>query len=119
MHGTVPGGPGVAPGGGYATRAGVSVPQISGYSVSSGGFTLGGCQADEPAHAGFDFPRVRLPASRHNFSEYNSSRVGMMNLPVEIDNVPMMKGSFDLDAVQLCTFLTRMNCWALVGGTFA
>ncbi|OWY95135.1 hypothetical protein PHMEG_00034940, partial [Phytophthora megakarya] len=29
-----------------------------------------------------------------------------------------MKGSFDLYAVHLRTFLTRMECWSVVDGTF-
>ena len=119
VYGTGPGGPGASPGGCYATVADVSVPQVGGNCACSGGFTLGGCQADEPAHAGFDFPRVGLPARRSNFSEYNSPRVGIMNLPVKMDNLPKMKGSFDLYAVQLRTFLTRMKYWEVVDGTFA
>ena len=90
----------------YVTGAGISVPQVG-----------GGSQADKPAHAGFDFPQAG--ASRPNFSEYNSPRVGIMNLPVKMDNVPKMKGSFDLYAVQLRTFLNRMNCWEVVDGTLA
>ena len=55
MHGTGPRDPGAAPGGGYATGAGVSVPQVGGDSVFSGGFTIGGCQVDEPAILGLIF----------------------------------------------------------------
>ncbi|KAE9351179.1 hypothetical protein PF008_g6079 [Phytophthora fragariae] len=48
---------------------------------------------------------------------YGLPRVGMATAPLKMDNVPKMKGSFDLYAVQLRTFLTRMNCWSVVDGT--
>ncbi|KAE8986047.1 hypothetical protein PR002_g22463 [Phytophthora rubi] len=48
---------------------------------------------------------------------YGLPRVGMGTAPVKMDNVPKMRGSFYLYAVQLRTFLTRMNCWSVVDGT--
>ena len=42
-----------------------------------------------------------------------------MNLPVKMDSVPKIKRSFDLYSVQLRTFLSRMNFWEVVYGTFA
>ncbi|OWY95199.1 hypothetical protein PHMEG_00034861, partial [Phytophthora megakarya] len=43
---------------------------------------------------------------------------GMNFMPVKMDAAPKMRGrSFDLYAVQLQTFLTRMNCWDVVDDT--
>lgn len=44
-----------------------------------------------------------------------------MNYPppsMKMDKAPKMKGSFDLYAVHLRTFLTRMGCWDVVDGSF-
>ncbi|KAE9309190.1 hypothetical protein PF008_g20774 [Phytophthora fragariae] len=72
----------------------VGVPIVPNLNASGGGFNFGAF----PPGAGYGYPRA--------------------GVPVKMDNVPRMKGSFDLYAVQLRTFLTRMDCWSVVDGTF-
>lgn len=90
---------------GSATFSGVSGIVVSG--VTSGV----GATAGSGLSGGFAFGA--LPSAQGS--------VPVMNYPppsMKMDKAPKMKGSFDLYAVQLSTFLKRMGCWDVVDGSF-
>ena len=89
--------------------------RLGGVSPCCSSFGFGGAHAAEPIVNGLNISQGGHRAGRPGLSEDNYSRVGMTNMPVKMDNVPKMEGSFDIYAVQLRTFLTRMNCWDVVG----
>lgn len=88
---------------------GVSTGGIAGtQGVGGGGYTAGGFNfGGFPGQVGFGVPRVGF-----------GGIPGLTTMPAKMDNVPKMKGSFDLYAVHLQTFLTRMDCWSVVDGSF-
>ncbi|GMF39837.1 unnamed protein product [Phytophthora fragariaefolia] len=91
--------PAVVSGGAY-TGGIAGAPGAGGVDYTTGGFNFGGFP---PSQVGYGIPRGVFG--------------GTTSVPVKMDNVPKMKGSFDLYAVQLRTFLTRMGCWAVVDGS--
>ncbi|GMF25089.1 unnamed protein product [Phytophthora fragariaefolia] len=91
--------PAVVSGGAY-TGGIAGAPGAGGVGYTTGGFNFGGFP---PSQVGYGFPRGAFG--------------GATDVPVKMDNVPKMKGSFDLYAVQLRAFLTRIGCWAVVDGS--
>ncbi|GMF24219.1 unnamed protein product [Phytophthora fragariaefolia] len=114
-------GTGAIPGPGAS--AGGLLGVVSGYGLPRAGMAGGSGTPAVPTFyggghgiGGFNFGSISTGLV--GVAGYGSPRVGMATAPVKMDNVPKMKGSFDLFAVQLRTFLTRMDCWSVVDRTF-
>ncbi|KAK1935626.1 hypothetical protein P3T76_010321 [Phytophthora citrophthora] len=97
------------PNSGFSVRPSVpNVPNFSGACYNSGGFNFG---ANPSGQAAFT-------TGQAGFIGFGFPRAGLTTTPIKMDNVPKMKGSFDLYAVQLRAFLIRMDCWSVVDGIF-
>ncbi|GMF30505.1 unnamed protein product [Phytophthora fragariaefolia] len=112
--GAVPG-PGASAGGVLGAVSGYGLPR-AGMAGGSGTLAVPTFYGGGDGIGGFNFGSISTGLA--GVAGYGSPRVGMATAPVKMDNVPKMKGSFGLFAVQFRTFLTRMDCWSVVDGTF-
>ncbi|GMF23407.1 unnamed protein product [Phytophthora fragariaefolia] len=95
--GTVPG-PGASAGGLLGAVSGYGLPR-AGMAGGSGTPAVPTFYGGGHGIGGFNFGSISTGLA--GIAGYGSPRVGMATAPVKMDNVPKIKGSFDLFAVQL------------------
>ncbi|KAG2789921.1 hypothetical protein PC129_g8814 [Phytophthora cactorum] len=99
---------------GFASTSGISRRSFVGGVSSSLGSGLGVAGYSGGAASGGVYPFGEAGAANEGVP-----RVGAAWLKLDISHKPpTMKGSFDLYAVQLRAFSTRLDCWSVVDGSY-